>query len=338
VHDAKTPQERLISTRRRQLPESRRADVAPELDAIWRRACAAEPRDRYASAHELAEAVERFLEGERDEARRQELANEQLRVAEQALTDTHAGRGRALQALGRALALDPTNAAALRRLSALLAEPPKETPPEAQLQLDGLARTRAAEMLRATALRLGTWALAGVLAAGLLGVKSGALLACLMTLLVASAGAAWLLARRADVVRLQLPVGLLGVACVGVMALTLGPLAVVPTLASTHAMLYASNAPLHLRRWMVLASIVAVLLPAMLTPLGEYATVSSGTLVLSSPLFSFDSAASPVVILLFSLLPVVTPALLVGRLRDAFVAAERSVVVQIAALRQLIPD
>ncbi|MFZ5443392.1 MAG: protein kinase domain-containing protein [Myxococcota bacterium] len=338
VHDAETPQQRLISTRRRQLPDSRRADVAPELDAIWRKACAAEPRDRYASARELAAAVEHFLEGARDEARRQALADEQLRVAEQALTDTHEGRGRALQALGRALALDPTNAAALRRLSSLLAEPPRETPPEAQAQLDGLASTRAAEMLRATALRLGTWAVGGALAVGMLGVKSGALLACVMTLLVASVGVTWLLARSRNVVRWQLPAGLLAVVCVGVLALALGPLVVVPTLASSHAMLFASNAPLSLRRWMVVASMIAVLLPAALTPLGDYATVNAGTLVLSSPLVRFDHPAAPFIILLFSLLPVLTPTLLVGRLRDAFVAAERGVVVQVAALKQLIPE
>jgi hypothetical protein len=44
------------------------------------------------------------------------------------------------------------------------------------------------------------------------------------------------------------------------------------------------------------------------------------------------------VVLLLSLLPVITPAVLVGRLHDAFVDAERGVVVQAAALQQLIPE
>jgi eukaryotic-like serine/threonine-protein kinase len=333
ARDGETPHERLRARGSSQPPSAADLSLAPELDAI----CESEPGRRHASARELADDVERFLEGERDEARRQAMANEQLQLAEQALTDTHAGRGRALQALGRALALDPTNARALRRLSALLAEPPRETPPEAERQLQKLATTRAQQTLHATSLRLGSWTLGLVIAMGLLGVKSMPLAVMVVVLLSSATAVSALLARRSDAARLQFPAGLLGVVCVGALAVTLGPLVVVPALAATHAMLFATNAPPVSRRWMVLASALVVVLPALLNPLGSYVQLQGDALVLSSPLLRFDGSAAAVLLVL-SLVPVITPAVLVGRLRDAFVAAERGVVIQSAALQQLIPD
>lgn len=53
-------------------------DIAPELDAICVRATAARPEDRYGSARALHDAVERFLEGDRDEELRARLAEQQL--------------------------------------------------------------------------------------------------------------------------------------------------------------------------------------------------------------------------------------------------------------------
>jgi len=78
--------------------------------------------------------------------------------------------------------------------------------------------------------------------------------------------------------------------------------------------------------------------PALFSPWGSTMELQQGALVLTSPMLPFEGAATPVVVLLLSLFPVVTPAMLVGRLHDAFVEAERGVVVQAAALQQLIPE
>lgn len=337
LHDAPTHEARLKSTQRG-LRESPPGNVAPELDAVWRKACASEPKQRFESARALSEAVERFLEGERDEERRRQLAGEQLALAEKAAVDTHAGRSAALKALGRALALQPTNAAALRRLSALLESTPTETPPEAVKQLAKQSLERAQQTAYSSALRLGSWVLGLVAAAVLFGVKSVPLLACVLTLLCAAAGVTWLIGRRADTDTQQRRVGLVGVVCVGVLSLALHPLVVVPTLAATHAMLMAASVTKEVRRLMVVASMVAASLPMLLGRVGEYVTVRDGALVLTSPLISFDSAAAPAFLLAFSLLPLITPALLVGRVRDAMGEAERRVVIQAAALRQLVPE
>jgi hypothetical protein len=338
LHRGDTVPERLASTKAPKLPEFDRAQVPPELDVIWRKACSRRADDRYASARELAAELTRYLEGERDESRRRDLAAEQLTVADEAMKQQgHTHRARALQALGRALALDPTNAVALKRLSTLLSEPPVDTPPEARATLDELERGRAKELTRATAVRLATWTGGLLFAAALLGTKSPLLLGCLVVLLLASAGTVALLAGRRNIARLQLAVGAIAAVGIGLLGLALGPLVAVPTLAATHAMLLAANAPRSNRALMVVAALAVSLLPALLTPLGTYVEVRDGALVLTSPLLVFDSAFAPLVILAVSLLPIVTPSVLVGRLRDAFVGAERAVVVQAAALRQLIP-
>lgn len=217
--------------------------VADDLEAIWRKATSRRPQDRHASARALGDAVAQFLDGEANETRRKELAAEQLAIAQKETGPS------ALRALGRALALDPTNTSALKRLSALLSEPPKEIPPEAAETLQTLARRRAREATQASAARLATWTIALAAGAMVLEVKSFPLLACLFVLLLVNIGVIALLARRPNIAALQLPIGLAGVLCVGTLSLAIGPLFIIPTLAATHAMLMSAHAEKSPRRW-----------------------------------------------------------------------------------------
>src|SRR4029077_14849293 len=50
-------------------------DVPPELEAICVKATAARPEDRFGSAREICEAIDRYLAGERDEEGRRAAAN-----------------------------------------------------------------------------------------------------------------------------------------------------------------------------------------------------------------------------------------------------------------------
>src|SRR5690606_25301927 len=88
-------------------PAARRpdADIPPELDAACARATAPAAVERTASARELHAAVQRYLDGDRDLARRRELAAELAAAA-----TAHHARGEredAMRSAGRALALDP---------------------------------------------------------------------------------------------------------------------------------------------------------------------------------------------------------------------------------------
>lgn len=110
--------------------------IAPELEVICARATATARDDRYRSVAELREAIERYLDGDRDLERRRALAGEAAATAraahDRALAGDATARAAALAALGRALALDPTHAEAQRLVMELMVAPPREMPAEVE--------------------------------------------------------------------------------------------------------------------------------------------------------------------------------------------------------------
>ncbi len=118
-------------------------DAGPELDRACVEATALEPATRTASARKLHDAVQRYLEGERDLEVRREKASVHAQAAAAAVRALAAGgegsldaRRQAMQEIGRALALDPGNTGAIATMVALLTEPPAETPWEVQFEID----------------------------------------------------------------------------------------------------------------------------------------------------------------------------------------------------------
>jgi serine/threonine-protein kinase len=113
-------------------------DIPPELDVIVQLATRVDRTERYETARALHDAVQLFLDGDRDIALRKDLAAGQLAEARAAL-----GRGtgietrrEALKAASRALALDPTNKAPADLVGRLMLEPPTEIPPEVTAAVD----------------------------------------------------------------------------------------------------------------------------------------------------------------------------------------------------------
>jgi eukaryotic-like serine/threonine-protein kinase len=112
------------------------AEVAPELEEVCVRATQADRSARDLTARDIADAIERHLEGDRDVELRRGLAKRHILEAEKYATLTFSGgpgaeaaRERALQAVGRALALDPKSPAATATVMRLMLEPPSELPP-----------------------------------------------------------------------------------------------------------------------------------------------------------------------------------------------------------------
>jgi serine/threonine-protein kinase len=105
-------------------------DVPPELEALCLAATERNPDRRLATARELGERVQRYLDGDRDLAARRELAREHLARATAAFEADpgEAGRKTAMAEAGRALALDPTLAGAADLVGRLMIEPPREMP------------------------------------------------------------------------------------------------------------------------------------------------------------------------------------------------------------------
>jgi eukaryotic-like serine/threonine-protein kinase len=110
--------------------------ISPELDAMCVRATAAAPEERYLSARALAGEVQRYLDGDRDLARRRALAEVHLDQARDALElGTDDGRRDAMRAAGRALALDPESREAAELVSHLVLAPPPAMPRELAREL-----------------------------------------------------------------------------------------------------------------------------------------------------------------------------------------------------------
>jgi len=113
-------------------PSARAADVPPELDAACVAATATEREDRIATARELADIVERYLDGDRDHALRRNLAKDELAQAKAALDrgNAPADQREAMRAAARALALDPHAKEPAQLVGRLMIEPPTEIPDE----------------------------------------------------------------------------------------------------------------------------------------------------------------------------------------------------------------
>jgi serine/threonine-protein kinase len=104
--------------------------IPPELDVACVAALAGVAALRL-SARQLADRIQRYLDGDRDVERRRALAAEQLAVARLALaTDPVGGRAEAMRIAGRALALDPDSPVAADLVTSLMLEPPAELPAE----------------------------------------------------------------------------------------------------------------------------------------------------------------------------------------------------------------
>lgn len=344
LHPGRGLAERLASTLTGitlDMPRARAGDVPPELDRLWRAAVAIDRDARIGSARELAEGVERYLDGERDEARRRELADEHVARARAFDARTPEGRGEAMRALGRALALEPTHAEALRAISRMLTDLPEQVPPAARETLARAQREQRVQMARTSAIRLGTWILVipVVIAFGVVDWWRGAALIASLLLSAATALFAWRTRAVSDGWTLAL-LGLSSLA-IGLVSFVLGPFVLVPSLAATNAMFFAMNANRPLRRVVVAVSVAAVVIPFVASLLGFDAgtyVFEGGAMIVRSPMVSLPPALATMFLLVVSVALVVTPTVLAGRMRDALAKAEERVVVQAHYLAQLVPD
>jgi len=135
-------------------------DIPPELDALCEHATMADPDARLATARELGERIERFLDGDRDVALRRSLAREHLERARAAFATSTSteSRGTAMREAAGALALDPSLGGAAELVGRLMLEPPRETPPEVVevMRADDIRETQGVA-------RAGVWAVIGAM-------------------------------------------------------------------------------------------------------------------------------------------------------------------------------
>jgi len=329
-------------------PSARAPDleVPPELDLLCQRATALEVAARPPSARALSEAVERFLDGDRDFQLRRDLAQEHAALASERLPEALSGaaeareaRGEAMRAVGRALALDPTNTQATQAMVQLLTELPKEMPVEASetMQLTTAQHDRVAAR-GAVVIYLGTALLYGLLvlwlgmrdwgwaSAMLVGFGTAALLSHLDSKSTGTRYEYWVLIA-----------SVLGIIASSRM---FGPLIVVPSYALGNTLGFALTPRKRRRALFVAAGCLAFLVPVALEWIGvlpdSYRFVD-GTLTLMPHMHDLPAIPTLVAILLISTLTTVGGAMFVGDTRDALSAAERKLHLHAWQLQQMLP-
>jgi hypothetical protein len=122
----------LVDRDARPAQRTPKRNIAPELDELCAHACAHDPAKRVATARELGDRVQRFLDGDRDVALRRSLARGHLDRARIAFATSNNDEPRreAMREAAAALALDPELAGAAELVGRLMLEPPSTTPKE----------------------------------------------------------------------------------------------------------------------------------------------------------------------------------------------------------------
>ena len=236
-------------------PSSYRHDVAPELDDLCRRATATERGERVASARALGEAVQRYLDGDRDLALRRKLARSHLETAGDA-----ASASLAMREAGRALALDPTLPGAAELVGRLMIQPPTGTPAAVVAELE---ESKITEQRRMAKSAIGLYAAYACLAPLLFafGIRDVFYLCALLAIASGNiAIASATLFRRRSVPRIAFAIG--HVVMFALIARMFTPLFIAPGLAAVTLTAYAQHpASTHRRELLVVGgfAIAAVL-------------------------------------------------------------------------------
>ncbi len=317
-------------------------DAPPELVALGRRAIAEHPDDRPGSARELSEAVERFLEGERDLALRKRLADDSAREALRMATEPGVASQRAaLQLAGRALVLDPDHPDARSVLHHLLTSTPAELPKEVATE----TRSTTEVAIRASA-AAGAWGFASLfalmpfeLAMGVIDTRwfiARAVLAA--SAIVACAG----LARRWWPASLPAVAGAFAISLLSMMSSSLlaSPFIMIPSLG---ALIAAALGLLAGRRWLAGTSLVAatvIAIPLALELLGvlprSFEMTSAGLLI-RPRLVEFPPTLTIVYLLLKEVAVIGAVGAMMGRFQAVLAKTKQEVAVHAWQLEQLLP-
>jgi len=323
-------------------PSTRAPDreIAPELDAICLAATMLDRADRYATARDLGDAVQQFLDGDRDLELRKDLARAALETARAALargTGT-AERTTALRAAARALALDPKAREPAELVGMLMLEPPAEVPPEVEREIETLE-----EAAMKSQARLSAFAIAGYFVFFPLlywaGWREAWYLIAGPVLVTVLFGFALLLTRHSTAAIGWTTFGL-NLLVILLLSRVMTPFLVAPGLALISAMIYAMH-PIYRRVWIVaLGSLAAVFAPlvAELTGLTSRTTRTIGPdIVFHTPTNHLDETVTMVGLVLFVTAIVVMAVLIARSLASNRTTIQRRLFLQAWQLRQLVP-
>ncbi len=308
-------------------------DIPPEFDPILHKATEKDPIQRYPSARSLCEAVERVLDGDRDLALRRSLAEQHTKEAHRALASAETDRelsedlqATALRHVGRALALDPKNSEAIGVLGRVLLCEPAVVPHEVSTSMDESAGFLRRGVGRIMFFRTLSWTIFIPLTAWM-GYSS--------PLFAVLAGSSVLLAVLLFGLlrcRSHLSTRVVGLALAVTSLVTLGmsgmfgSFIIVPAIAVTNIIFFILHSPVSHRWWITLVGVLTVVGPFLASLLGwipSAYTLSNNHILIEPRVINYPPTMTNYVLLFAHVALIVTPALIIMRVRDALLAAER---------------
>jgi tRNA A-37 threonylcarbamoyl transferase component Bud32 len=315
-------------------------DIPPELDAVVRHATMPDRHARLGTTREIADALTRYLDGDRDLQQRRDLARRRMAIAQHALRTDPDGRRHALREAGRALALDPGNSEAQAFVGHLLLAPVDTVPAEVDREIE-----RAQVRTSQDQLRLGTAVYAGyfamIMTVWASGGRSGWLLAVAagVALNMIMLGVAAL--RERPVGRLIYPALVVTCGTIVLAGVVLGPFLIVPPIVIGAVGGFLSQPSTERLAPTIAAHIACVIAPFAL----ELTGITPRT-------FSFDASGLHVHLWAVHLSPLAIVVMVVGvtigqlaataamviQLRRAKSRAEHALQIQLWHLRHLVPD
>jgi serine/threonine-protein kinase len=327
-------------------------EVPPELDAICVKARRREPFERSPSARALYEAVERFLDGDRDVELRRDLAARHAGRAEQMMEkalaggkDAESARKSSLSEVGQALALDPSNERAHETLRRILMELPRELPKEVFAELTAAAAARHRQQLHAgIRAELLATAIATLVAAVWLGIKDWLIFGAILLFTALAALMKFIAARvihRPSAEWYAYAGYVFNVLAFMGIGRGFGPLLFMPMLLVIFTYGNSFTYRAAYRVAVVVTGCVAVLVATWI----EYAGVlprsyefRDGAMIIHPQAVMHSELPTMVALTLTTLFMLVVPAFMMGQHQHALRDAERRAFLQAWQLRQLLPE
>jgi serine/threonine-protein kinase len=315
-------------------------NIPPELDALCVAALARDPKKR-PTAREVADRIEGFLDGDRDLEARKRIVALELSAASKAFTSGDASRrADAMQAAGRALALDPKSRPAADMITSLMLEPPKEHPAALREQLlaSEIAQQRAQGRVA-----LGSFGAMIVFfaASAWNGITDWALLGILLAVTLVLSWTALVVSRRAMTSREILFLTVANAVLVSLLSRGFSSLLLAPAVTCIMALSLVSY-PQNIDRARVVMSILIAswLVPIVLEWTGVLQRtwwIAGDTIVVKSSMFEVGGMPTLTLLVFANLLTIVVLGLFANELAMSRRDAQRQVQIQAWHLQQLLP-
>jgi eukaryotic-like serine/threonine-protein kinase len=326
-------------------------DIPPEIDDLCVRATSLAQDSRIGSARDLADAVEQFLDGDRELERRKALASvtaaQAEAAAEQALgggasaTEAQEARITAIRQSLHALALDADQPGARHALARLIVEQPAIMPPEVEAAQKDAWDAAALRGLRFGRAVYGMWLL-GIPASMVMGVRSsGAFWLCACLTAAAASFAFWMGRTATTSNRAILGLAALHYCAIASYSAWLGPFVLVPVAAAVSTLVFGTQVSKGVRPVVIAMGALSAGLPYLVEALGvlppSYSFTGAGITLLPRAT-DLPPLTTQVALIWMSTSFAAFPALYMGTLRDALTVAERKLFLQAWHLERLAAD